>query len=108
MTDKFLPFNPETAKNGDTVYYIGGSFWFVGINPKCPNECILIRPGGSPIIAVNSGVTIKAPKKTVWMNVYGDDLACYWYPTEKIAKDYADTASTWYIGTYPLEIDDVA
>lgn len=113
MTDKFIPFNPETAKNGDTVYYIDNRFLFVGVNPKYRGECFLIQPGGTLILANNSGVTVKAPKKAVWVNLIkyhpGDAMMyAYVYESEKQAKEELKSHMGHCIGTYPLEIDDVA
>ncbi len=113
MTDKFIPFNPETAKNGDIVYGVLSKAEFIYIGPTPINghsSFVIVYDVANELYKAmpSDNLRIKAPKKIVWINVYGNDLACYWYSTETIAKDCADTDSKFYIGTYPLEIDDVA
>jgi len=111
MADKFIPFNPETAKNGDIVHYLNNEFLFVGLNPKYPSECILLRCDGYVVIADNNAVSVKAPKKTLWVNLvkYGlCGIESSVYDCEKIAKGIASKYAGDYLGTFPIEIDDVA
>ena len=107
-TDKFIPFNPETAKNGDIVY-IGSrnkKYRFIGNDVVRPNCVVVYAPDIGYGWENISSLTVKAPKKTVWVNVYGNTTTGLVYPTEQDA--ISQRLSGDYTGTYPLEIDDVA
>lgn len=111
MTDKFIPFNPETAKNGDTVYAFGNtcrSYIYVGPCPNKVDSCVVLNPRDNHCgVCWHYELTVKAPKKTVWVNVYSDSVKCFRYDSEDEAKRNAIKMEI-YVGTYPLEIDDVA
>jgi hypothetical protein len=105
------PFDPKTAKNGDVCYrcYSKEKFIFIGPTPISGHERFVIVYDVANKYYKQmpyENLRLKTTKRTVWINVYGNDLACYWYDTETIAKDCADTDSGFYIGTYPLEIEE--
>ena len=109
MTDKFIPFNPETAKNGAVTYYSGNHDWsYIYIGP-CVDKTdayVAYNPRDkSYSFCWNKEMLVKAPKKTVWVNIYTCGTA-YHYPTEDKARQAYKGLQ--HIGTYPLEIDDVA
>ena len=111
MTDKFIPFNPETAKNGDTVYvYKRKPYTYIGKDAYNKNASVIQNEDGYGW-DYNNDLTVKAPKKTVWVNIYnglnGDDVG-YYYNTKEEAIKASSPKERSYIGTYPLEIDDVA
>ncbi len=110
MTDKFIPFNPETAKNGDTVYAFGNtcrSYIYVGPCPNKVDSYVVLNPRDNHYgVCWHYELTVKAPKKTVWVNVYGNTTTGLVYPTEQDAISQRLQGN--YTGTYPLEIDDVA
>lgn len=109
MTDKFTPFNPETAKNGDTVYAFGNtcrSYIYVGPCPNKVDSYVVLNPRDNHYgVCWHYELTVKAPKKTVWVNVYKDGTAVWW-PSKKDALLFADKDKL--VDMYPLEIDDVA
>ena len=112
MTDKFIPFNPETAKNGDIVY-IGSrnkKYRFIGNDVVRPNCVVVYAPDIGYGWENISSLTVKAPKKTVWVNVYmrKDTMLVYAHVMESLALASKELTDEKYIGTYPLEIDDVA
>jgi len=116
MTDKFIPFNPETAKNGDIVYgkLTGHKYLYVGEHPAFPDRVVTYKASERRLgFELPENLEVKAPKKTVWVNVYkspyGDGFLSHVYDTEYGAKsNVIQCQSMKYIGTYPLEIDDVA
>ena len=113
MTDKFIPFNPETAKNGDTVYgcYSKAEFVYIGPTPiNGHSSFVIVYDVANELYKAmpSDNLRIKAPKRTVWINVYRQGVACYWYDKEGVAHSNVNRYSGAYIGTYPLEINDVA
>lgn len=115
MTDKFIPFNPETAKNGDTVYAFGNtcrSYIYVGPCPNKVDSYVVLNPRDNHYgVCWHYELTVKAPKKTVWVNLvkYGlCGIESSVFACEKIAKGMASKYAGDYLGTFPLEIDDVA
>lgn len=109
MTDKFIPFNPETAKNGDIVYTSNNKkVTYVGPDPTVRDVSVIKHTGGYGW-DYNVNLTVKAPKKTVWVSVYNykGKLEAYVHDTEDKAKEELDK-NRYFVGTYPLEIDDVA
>ena len=106
MTDKFIPFNPETAKNGDTVYAFGNtcrSYIYVGPCPNKVDSYVVLNPRDNHYgVCWHYELTVKAPKKTVWVNVYQDGTD---YHHETKAKADQAIKNINFIGTYPLEID---
>ena len=112
MTDKFIPFNPETAKNGDVVYGICGrdAYLYVGIDPLNKRGYVLWDVKAKHYVWVQGcHLEIKAPKKIVWVNVYNykGKIEVYPHPTKEKAEEDLDK-NHYFIGTYQLEIDDVA
>ena len=110
MTDKFIPFNPETAKNGDTVYgcYSKAEFVYIGPTPiNGHSSFVIVYDVANELYKAMpfDNLRIKAPKKTVWVNVYKDGTD---YHHETKAKADQSIKNINFIGTYPLEIDDVA
>lgn len=113
MTDKFIPFNPETAKNGDIVYgcYSKAEFIYVGPTPiRGHDKFVIVYDVANELYKAmpSDNLRITVPKKTVWINVYSKGIPCFYYETERAATDNANKEAKTYIGTYPLEIDDVA
>ena len=111
MTDKFIPFNPETAKNGDIVY-IGSrhnEYRFIGNDVVRPNCVVVYAPDIGYGWENISSLTVKAPKKIVWDNLYNykGKIEVYPHPTKEKAEEDLDK-NHYFIGTYQLEIDDVA
>ena len=112
MTDKFIPFNPETAKNGDIVYTSNNKkVTYVGPDPTVKDVSVIKHTVGYGW-DYNVNLTVKAPKKAVWVNVYKvmGVYETYVHNSEDIAAQTAkwDSGCKQHIGTYQLEIDDVA
>ena len=113
MTNKFIPFNPETAKNGDTVYvYKRKPYTYIGKDAYNKNASVIQNEDGYGW-DYNNDLTVKAPKKTVWVNVYKQNAASgyvihYYRHEQEAAKYQGARHMCTFIGTYPLEIDDVA
>ena len=106
MTDKFIHVNKETVKNGDTVY-LGrdAKFLYVGEHPARYESAVIMSPSGYLTHDLYSNLEVKAPKKTVWVNVYKDGTAVWW-PSKKDALLFANKDKL--VDMCPLEIDDVA
>ncbi len=110
MTDKFIPFNPETAKNGNIVYgcYSKAEFVYIGPTPiNGHSSFVIVYDVANELYKAMpfDNLRIKAPKKTVWVNVYKDGTAV-WRPSKKETLLFVDKDKL--VDTYPLEIDDVA
>ena len=102
MSDKFIPFNPETAKNGDVVYVNKRKpYTYIGKDALNINASVIQNEDGYGWDYHNC-LTVKAPKKTVWVNVYQDGTD---YHHETKAKADQAIKNINFIGTYPLEID---
>ena len=116
MADKFIPFNPETAKNGDLVYGVLSKAEFIYIGPtpiRGHDEFVIVYDVVNEIYKAmpSDNLRIKAPKKTVWVNLvkYGlCGIESSVFACEKIAKGTASQYAGDYLGTFPIEIDDVA
>lgn len=107
MTDKFIPFNPETAKNGDKICFSNCDYvyTYVGPYPKQGYDgSVLMDQNSNLTFASNKFLYIPKTKRTVWINVYTDNAA-YKYDTayEAAARKLPGKD---FIGTYPLEIEE--
>ena len=115
MADKFLPFNPETAKNGDVTYYSGNHDWsciYIGPCVDKKDAYVSYNPRDESYgFCWNKAMLVKAPKKIVWVNLVKHGLCgieSSVFDCEKIAKGMASKYAGDYLGTFPIEIDDVA
>ncbi len=112
MADKFIHVNKKTVKNGDTVY-LGreAKFLYVGEHPERDESAVIMSPSGYLTHELYSNLEVKSPKKTVWVNLvkYGlCGIESSVFACEKIAKRMASKYAGDYLGTFPIEIDDVA
>lgn len=111
MTTKFKPFDPTTAKNGDTLYGVvsGDECKYIGKAQAIINASVIYEvKTGSYSWAFDNHLQVAVPKRTVWINMYSGATECktgYWYDEEYQAKAGAIHKSKYFIGTYPIEID---
>ena len=109
MTTKFKPFDPTTAKNGDTVYGVptGDEFKFIGKAHAVQDASVVYGvKTGNYVHVFDDYLQVAVPKKTVWVNIYESTAQyAYWYTTEHRALKAADATNPKYRGTFPIEID---
>lgn len=111
MTTKFKPFDPTTAKNGDTLYDVlsGNAYRYIGKAHVNNNASVVYEVKTGVYSRVfDKNLQVAVPKRTVWINMYSGATECktgYWYDEEYQAKAGAIHKSKYFIGTYPIEID---
>lgn len=111
MTQKFIPFDPNTAKNGDILHYAERTEWtFIYIGP-CPNNknaSVVFDPRDNTYgFNYNDSMVVPQPMKTVWVNIvkYGlCGLESSVFDDEKMAKGMSSKYAGEYLGTFPVEI----
>jgi hypothetical protein len=109
MTTKFKPFDPTTAKNGDTLYGVlsGNEYIYIGKAHVSNNASVIYDvKAGEYFRVFDKHLQVAVPKRTVWINLCrdGDKHGVgYFYPTEDEAVRKKMTNSL--IGTYAIEID---
>ena len=109
MTTKFKPFDPTTAKNGDTLYDVlsGNAYRYIGKAHVNNNASVVYEVKTGVYSRVfDKNLQVAVPKRTVWINLYRDSDKHgmgYFYPTEDEAARKKMTNS--FIGTYSIEID---
>lgn len=109
MTTKFKPFDPTTAKNGDTLYGVlsGDEYRYIGKAQVNNNASVIYEvKTGVYSWVFDKHLQVAVPKRTVWINIY-DSYAhhAYWYTSESKALKAADSTNPQYRGTFPIEID---
>ena len=113
MTQKFIPFDPNTAKNGDILHYAERTEWsyiYIGPCPNNKNASVVFNPRDNTYgFNYNDSMVVKQPMKTVWINMYyysvtGHNIA-YVYDSAIEAEYKVEQVTTMkYIGTFPIEI----
>lgn len=113
MTAKFIPFDPNTVKNGDILHYISRPEWtYVYIGPCTDNDnaSVVFNPRDNTYgFNYNDSMVVKQSMKTVWINMYYYSIigrnTAYVYDSETEAEDKVEQGTTMkYIGTFPIEI----
>ena len=111
MTNKFKPFDPSTAKNGDSVYGVvsGEPYTYVGPRPNDPKNSVCISHCGNYRTIGNTSLQVLVPKKTVWINVYdygnvNMGVDAFPYLTKEEADEHIDK-NKYFRGTFTIEID---
>lgn len=115
MTQKFIPFDPNTAKNGDVLHYANHPEWtYVYIGPCTDknNASVVFNPRNNTYgFNYNDSMVVPQPMKTIWINVYDYNYKnkheVYAHDSKEKALENLDK-NRYYRGTYPLQIDDVA
>ena len=109
MTTKFKPFDPATAKNGDTLYGVlsGDEYKYIGKAHAVTDASVIYEvKTGSYSWVFDKHLQVAVPKRTVWVNIYDTPAQhAYWYSSELFARTAADSDNPIYRGTFPIEID---
>ena len=95
QTAKFIAYVPELHKSQRVITNVGG------VIHSCDENGYYLS-GGAP----STRDLFMAPKKrTVWVNLYPDNVSCWNYPTQKMADEGAGHNR---IGgkAYPIEIEE--
>ena len=105
------PFDPKTAKNGDKVCFSACDYvyTYVGHYPKQGYDgSVLMDQNNNLTFASNKFLYIPKTKRTVWINAFSgfEGATCYMYSTEDRASKHAAKDSRYFVGTYPLEIEE--
>ena len=109
MDNKFKPFDPKTAKNGDVVYMscnTNKAYQYIGPDVAHSSASVIYH-NGDYFWDYDMNLVAVVPKKTVWVNVYAYpfvDPAVYGYTTKEQAE-YASDPNKHFKGTFPIEID---
>ena len=111
MTTKFKPFDPATAKNGDTLYGIlsGDEYKYIGKAHAVTDASVIYEvKTGSYSWVFDKHLQVAVPNRTVWVNVYDyaycNSLAAFPYLTKEEAEKN-NKKNRYFKGTFPIEID---